>query len=86
MPKRYIISGTYICYGCHKETRDTGRGEGGTGLCWNCYQINEIENLHLDEDHVPSFGACVTCKKQIGEAGLIAHLPYYLGEKSYPTI
>lgn len=88
MPKRRFSLGesTYFCHACHKETRDTGRGEAGTGLCWLCYQINEIENLHLDEDHEPEFQHCLKCHINIGHAGLLDHLPYYLGEKSFPTI
>jgi hypothetical protein len=76
---------TYICQGCHKETRDTGRGEAGTGLCWKCYQINEQDNEHCD-DHPGDFSTCPICRQALEKLGLLKHLPYYLGEKSYPTI
>lgn len=87
MPKRHFHRGdtTYFCHACHRETRDTGRGEEHTGLCWSCYQINEIENLHLDEDHEAEFQTCEECKPYMTEA-LTKQLPYYMGEKSYPTI
>lgn len=83
--KRHFSHGeaTYFCHACHKETRDTGRGEAGTGLCWSCYEINEIENLHLDEEHFYEFGVCQECAFTPKQR---KHLPYYLGEKSYPTI
>ena len=90
MPKRYFSRGqsTYICHVCHKETRDTGRGEGGaegTGLCYLCFELAGYENLHSDEDHDGEFHLCPTCTSEFTPA-MTAHLPYFTGEKSYPTI
>jgi hypothetical protein len=87
MPERHFQRGesTYFCYACHKETRDTGRGEHGTGLCHLCYTLSELENYHLDYDHEPEFALCKECRDAM-TISQINQLPYYLGEKSYPTI
>ncbi len=42
---------TYTCIDCGKRTRDTGRGEEGTDLCWKCYEAAGWENAHSDNDH-----------------------------------
>lgn len=41
-------SGVYICAMCGKRTRDTGNGEGQTGLCKKCYDAAEEENYESD--------------------------------------
>jgi hypothetical protein len=76
---------TYICQLCHKETRDTN-GEEASGLCLRCYQISEWENLHSDDDHEGEFHKCEVCLPFLTMAELVDHLPYFIGEKSYPTI
>lgn len=43
-------SGQYRCANCDKETRDTGYGEGSTGLCRECYQQIEEENARADAE------------------------------------
>ena len=87
MPKRHFSRGqsTYFCHVCHKQTRDTGRGEVGTGLCYLCFELAGWENLHSDEDHDGEFADCKECVPQLSEAET-KHLPYFTGEKSYPTI
>ena len=47
-------TGAYHCVLCDKLTRDTGSGEGGTGLCKTCFQISEIENALADNDMTES--------------------------------
>jgi len=86
MTKRNFARGhsTYICQVCHKETRDTN-GEEDAGLCLLCYQLNEWENLHSDEDHGIDFEHCEECQYQMTKEE-INHVAYYIGGKSYPTI
>jgi hypothetical protein len=55
------------------------------GICLLCYQLSEWENLHIDEDHEASFEGCMECLPHLS-AREIKHLPYYLGDLSYPTI
>ena len=76
---------TYFCQLCHRETRDT-RGEAGVGLCALCFELSEHENRHIDEDHEATFGSsCMECFPHLSDKQ-IKHIPYFLGEKSYPTI
>lgn len=89
MPKKRFTRGqsTYICQICHRETRDTGKGERHTGLCWKCMSIAEQENAHLDGDHEElEFRHCATCLVNLAADNLLDHLPYFTGEKSFPTI
>ena len=76
---------TYHCHVCHKHTRDTGQGEVGTGLCYLCFELAGYENLHSDEDHEGELSTCKICTGEFTPA-MTNHLPYFNGEKSYPTI
>jgi hypothetical protein len=52
---------TYECMECGKRTRDTGRGEAGTDLCWKCYRLAELENEHSDNGHAHNGGYVSDC-------------------------
>lgn len=69
-------SGVYTCYTCERETRDTGKGEGGLGLCAGCYEIMSIENMHSDDGHDGEVWDCDECKAQMSSKAQ-AHLSVY---------
>ena len=41
-------SGCYKCSDCGKQTRDTGEGEAGVGLCKRCYDLAGEYNVFQD--------------------------------------
>ncbi len=47
LTKRINHYGIYTCGMCGKKTRDTGKGECGTGFCYSCYSEMEEENSIL---------------------------------------
>lgn len=55
-------SGCYVCRGCGKRTRATGRGDNEhVEMCAKCYDDAGQENLHSDEGHAGPFESCVLC-------------------------
>lgn len=69
-------SGTacYTCAVCGKRTRDTGRSEADTGLCYRCFTIAGLENQHSDNGpeygHPGMFGSCATCLEALKQDGI----------------
>ena len=58
-------TGCYTCAVCGKQTRDTGAGEAGCGLCAGCYEMAGWENAHSDRDHQTNPDpACPICKEE----------------------
>jgi hypothetical protein len=55
-------SGCYICQGCGKRTRSTGRGDNEhVRMCEDCYDEAGLENMHSDEGHAGEFDVCEIC-------------------------
>lgn len=44
-------SGCYTCWGCQRQTRETGRGESGVGLCAQCDQRWAATEAHDSAGH-----------------------------------
>lgn len=42
--------GAYCCKVCGRSTRETGGGESGVNLCYDCYELCGFENMVLDGD------------------------------------
>jgi len=63
-----LADGTYRCIECGALTRNTGRGEGGTGLCWACCHSIMLENQHSDDGHDEPVDGCPVCEDDARQA------------------
>jgi hypothetical protein len=69
-------AGSYTCYHCGKQTRETGEGESQFDLCASCYEWEGISNQHSDDNHPGEVWDCEECISQLSRKAL-SHLGDY---------